>query len=526
MIQKLQRGWRFIPVVPGMSPTDSEIEGLEREIQRREAAARLPQQRNEQIGPALPKVGGELGRLQRLQKSKDLETKQQEDAFKAGVGQMLIANPIKDISDAMYEGNKVTIWPETKVSSAGLMLAGLAAPAGLKLLSRTRKLVPSTGYFDEGRRYLKYKNLDPQYSQITSPVDNFFNTDRILLTRIKEDASYPPIKWGPYDEIHFTILPDELYTPDFIKSRYDTDIPTLSDLYDAQKLFVDKINNNFGSNATVERLFKKSTGEVNRDEITRIYNNLQDDTERGLFGNYWNQYAGYMNKKLIPFSEQREAYKNGLQFAADYFYSPGYVERFNKQKFKYGNYPEQKYIFPKENLVKWIEGRNNATSSLKFGLFDSRRFGFRLGETGTHEAFHWNPTYNKKSKVSGVSVSTESPYYNNNYSNIPQEIKEILTPSQDALKRRHSQGLGDLEHDAELSEQYSDLGALRYNLNKEGIFDSRKIGEQFNQKMLDMFRGTKSAKTDRFLDLHTDDQIIKAVNEIAANNKSNLNNYV
>jgi len=44
--------------------------------------------------------------------------------------------------------------------------------------------------------------------------------------------------------------------------------------------------------------------------------------------------------------------------------------------------------------------------------------------------------------------------------------------------------------------------------------------------MLDMFRGTKSAKTDRFLDLHTDDQIIKAVNEIAANNKSNLNNYV
>jgi len=30
-----------------MSPSDSEIEGLEREIQRREAAARLPQQRNE-----------------------------------------------------------------------------------------------------------------------------------------------------------------------------------------------------------------------------------------------------------------------------------------------------------------------------------------------------------------------------------------------------------------------------------------------------------------------------------------------
>jgi hypothetical protein len=66
----------------------------------------------------------------------------------------------------MYEGNKVTIWQETKISSAGLMLAGLAAPAGLKLLSRTRKLVPSTGYFDEGRRYLKYKNLDLQYSPV------------------------------------------------------------------------------------------------------------------------------------------------------------------------------------------------------------------------------------------------------------------------------------------------------------------------------------------------------------------------
>lgn len=489
MIQKLQRGWRFIPVVPGMSPTDSEIEGLEREIQRREAAARLPQQRNEQIGPALPKVGGELGRLQRLQKSKDLETKQQEDAFKAGVGQMLIANPIKDISDAMYEGNKVTIWPETKISSAGLMLAGLAAPAGLKLLSRTRKLIPSTGYFDEGRRYFKYKNLDPQYS---------------------------PVQWDSFNKIYFSKLPDELYTPDFIKQRY---ITNQVDYNNAQKLFVNKINDKFKANTSVEQLFKD---DYNEDEISRIYNKLTEN-EKSQFDNYWGQYVGYVNKKLIPFSEQRDAYKKGLQFASDYFHSPGYDQRFSKLKIKYGDFPRTKNIYPESDQVTWIPGYRNANSALEFGLFDGDRFKFRFGSTATHEGFHWNPTYNNRG---GSSLTAESPYYGNNYSNIPQEIKEILTPSQDALKRRHSQGLGDLEHDAELSEQYSDLGALRYNLNKEGIFDSRKISEQFNQKMLDMFRGTESAKTDRFLDLHTDDQIIKAVNEIAANNKSNLNNYV
>lgn len=520
MIQKLQRGNKLNlqylglvrPVVPGMTPnTSSTITYNPQEEQNKKKAAeeareRRKYQQNKQIISATPPRDESLfGIWRRQQDAQAYEQNRQEDAFKSGaaqvlpyfvpgIGQYLM---VKDFSDALYEGRN---------GEAALMLGLTAAPFAFKGI---KKLLPKT------------KNLT--ISQTASPVDNFFGSKRIFLTHQKKDTSYPSIKWGSADEIYFSDLPDELYTHDFIKTRYDTGIP---DFDNAQKLFVDKINNRLGSNTTVERLFNNITGEVNQDEITRIYNDLHNDIGKGLFSSYWAQYAGYMDKNLIPFSKQRDAYKNGLQFASDYFHSPGYVERFNKQKFKYGSYPERKYIFPEENLVKWTEGKNNASSDLNFGLFDDRRFNFRLGETGTHEAFHWNPNYNTRSKVSGSVVNPESPYYNNDYRNIPKEIKDILKPSQDALNRRYDQKIGDLKHDRELSEQYSDLGALRYNLNKEGIFDSRKIGEQFNQKMLDMFRGTESAKTDRFLDLHTDDQIIKAINEIAENNNSNLNNYV
>ena len=47
--------------------------------------------------------------------------------------------------------------------------------------------------------------------------------------------------------------------------------------------------------------------------------------------------------------------------------------------------------------------------------------------------------------------------------------------------------------------------------------------------MLNQFRELyrkERTPTERFLNLHTDDQIIKAINEIAENNNSNLNNYV
>ena len=40
--------------------------------------------------------------------------------------------------------------------------------------------------------------------------------------------------------------------------------------------------------------------------------------------------------------------------------------------------------------------------------------------------------------------------------------------------------------------------------------------------MLDAFRKTKRGKTDRFIDLHNDDQIIKAVNEIAQNGNEEI----
>ena len=480
----------------------------EEEIVKQKQKRREIQSRQEQISATPVRDETPLGRWQRQRNAQTQEQNKQEDAFKSGVAQILpyfipgVGQYLmgKDISNAMYEGNKVTIWPETKVSSAGLMLAGLAAPFTFK---GVRKLFPKT------------KQI------FSNNVDKWYDSKRQFSTSSDLDASYPSIQWDALTNIRFSKLPDELYTPEFINQRYFTDAINWDD---AQQLLVDKLNNKFKSNTNIKQFFDED-GIPDENEMLKIYNRLTD-SDKIKFDNYVCQFLGYVDGKLIPFSAQRKAYERGIKFAADYFHSPGYAERFNNSKLKYGNYPITKYIFPESNKITWIEGKPNANSDLELGLFDSDRFRFKLGSTGTHEAFHWSPTYNTRSKVSGSVVNPESPYYNNDYRNIPKEIKDILKPSQEALNRRNSQGLGDLKHDSELSEQYSDLGALRYNLNKEKIFDSRKIGEQFDQKMLDMFRGTKSAKTDRFLDLHTDDQIIKAVNEIAANNNSNVNNYV
>lgn len=456
MIQKLQRGWRFIPVVPGMSPTDSEIEGLEREIQRREA--RLPQRRNEQIGPALPKVGGELGRLQRLQKSKDLETKQQEDAFKAGVaqvlpyfvpgaGQYLMA---KDFSDALYEGQN---------GEAALMLGLTVTPFAFK---RVRKL---------------------------------FNKPIIATESASGAPSSTSGIHGNYNGLWF----DE----NIGKNVHSKPSPYV--LY-------------FGKSKSPIR-FSETPPE---EGIIPNENNLELNRLREEFKEVaQSKKAGY----FTPYSKQIDDIYEGLQFASNYFQSNGFLKRTANMGAKYNGFGT-KHIVPGSNQITYSPGWDNANANLRFGL-KTEWYNNDLSENAAHEAFHWNPLYN--SRDYSRKLSFESPYYGQDYSIVPKEIKQILTPERIKLEERNKKGLGDLKHDFEINESYSDLGALRQQLQKSGVFDSFEKDNIFTQKMLDEFRKLykkEGTPTERFLNLHTDDQIIKAVNEIAANNKSNLNNYV
>ena len=474
MIQKLQRGWRFVPEIPGMSPyTSSTINSdlkkrmEEEEIVKRKQKTREMQGRQEQISATPVRDESLLGIWRRQRNAQAQEQKQQEDAFKSGAAQILpyfvpVLGQLKmgeDISNAMYEGDKVTIWPETKVSSAGLMLAGLAAPFAFK---GVRKL---------------------------------FNKPIIATESAAVPSSTSGIH-GSYDGVWF----DESI------GRNVYSKPSSEVLYFGRT----KSPIRFSETPPEEKIISNE----NNLELNRFREEAKEVAQ--------SKRAGY----FTPYSKQIDDIYEGLQFASNYFQSDGFLKRTADMGDKYNGFGT-KHIAPRSNQVTYSPGWDNADANLRFGL-KTGWYNNNLSESAVHEAFHWNPLYNNLKGYS-KKLSFESPYYGQNYSMVPREIKEILTPERIKLEQRNKRGLGDLKHDFEINESYSDLGALRQQLQKSGVFDSFENNNTFNQKMLDEFRKLyrkEGTPTERFLNLHTDDQIIKAINEIAENNNSNLNNYV
>ena len=464
MIQKLQRGWRLTPEIPGMSPyTSSTINSdlkkrmEEEEIVKQKQKRREIQGRQEQISATPVRDETLLGRWQRQRNAQTQEQKQQEDAFKSGstqvlpyfipgVGQYLMA---KDFSDALYEGRN---------GEAALMLGLTAVPFAFK---EVRKL---------------------------------FNKPIIATESATVPSSTSGIH-GNYKGVWF----DESIG----KNVYSK--PSSEILY-------------FGKTKSPIR-FSKTPPEKgiipneNNLELNRFREEVKEVAQAKKVGYF------------TPYSKQVNDIKEGLQFASDYFQSEGFLRRNKDMGAKYGGFGT-KNITPRSNQVTYSPGWNNADASLKFGL-KTGWYNNNLSESAAHEVFHWNPLYN--SRGYSRKLSFESPYYGQDYSIVPKEIKQILTPERIKLEERNKRGLGDLNHDFEINESYSDLGALRQQLQKSGVFDSFKKDDIFTQKMLNQFRELyrkERTPTERFLNLHTDDQIIRAVNEIAANNNSNLNNYV
>lgn len=132
-----------------------------------------------------------------------------------------------------------------------------------------------------------------------------------------------------------------------------------------------------------------------------------------------------------------------------------------------------------------------------------------LGFTTAHEFAHFNKMYNRgffKRKTD------ESPYYGLNYNKVPPYYKELLKSNVFN------------PHDKEINENYSNLVGLRYLLDKYDYFDSNDPNSTFDQKILDSIKSDERIYGNPFLNMHSDEQIIKAINDVAlVKNKQNEN---
>jgi hypothetical protein len=205
-------------------------------------------------------------------------------------------------------------------------------------------------------------------------------------------------------------------------------------------------------------------------------------------------------KYLINKNKDKNSLYEASQFVLDYYSSPGYKERATKYNIE--RTPLRTHRKVKVLNAKPGEGSETHTylNYIKLDEDDAKNFTYPY--IISHELGHFNPLYNTRSQVK----TDDSPYSNHDYSDVPPKYKDILSG--------HDY---ENDHDAELSENYSDLMGLRESLFRLGIFDSKKSGSIFTQKMLDEYRKTNESEKNRFLKHHTDQQIIDAVNEIAYN---------
>ena len=115
-----------------------------------------------------------------------------------------------------------------------------------------------------------------------------------------------------------------------------------------------------------------------------------------------------------------------------------------------------------------------------------------------HELGHTRRLYNTASPYG----KSGSQYYNFDYSNIRNRHKRWLTPTTDVN-----------EHDSELSEAYSDLMELRYNLYNNEIVDG--TARRYRNRDIRDFLNTEDGKSDRYLKQHTNiNKVRKALNKV------------
>lgn len=202
----------------------------------------------------------------------------------------------------------------------------------------------------------------------------------------------------------------------------------------------------------------------------------------------------------------------------DYYNSEGYKKRAKEIGISLKS--PLKRIFGIKDKVGYlpntkIEDSQTLNGKVVIGLiasdWDPHDYYDMLGFTTVHELSHFNRRYNRglfKRK------SDESPYYGNNYRKVPQYYKDLLKSNVTN------------PHDQEINENYSNLIGLRYLLNKYGYFNSNDPNANFDQNLLNQIKGDERIYGNPFLNMHTDDQIIKSINDVASNNSKDNDNLV
>lgn len=231
----------------------------------------------------------------------------------------------------------------------------------------------------------------------------------------------------------------------------------------------------------------------------------------------WNYPQTVVNRVIKEQSQMQPDYQRmvdnvleGLTYAESYFTSPGFQDRLRNfdQEYLYLDIPSfETILYNQEPTITFDPTYNNANANLVFGL-QHANFG-----TAAHELAHKNMVYNSKDQYYDIKDYANdknslyySPYYGFNYQQITPEILTILKPSNYTNT-----------HDAEISESYSDLIRTRAQLEKLGIYSSTQTGQTFTEDLYDQYLNTEAGKTDRFLQLHTKQQVLDALNLIASN---------
>ena len=136
------------------------------------------------------------------------------------------------------------------------------------------------------------------------------------------------------------------------------------------------------------------------------------------------------------------------------------------------------------------ESYNNLNHAV-IGMKPDSEFGFPPIEIVGHELGHRNPLFNTRALLESmtdnqkIGLSTESPYYNMDYSKLTPRMKQLLKPIK-----------GVNPHDFEYNEGYSDLFGMKTNMNASGI------GKNGRYTMFDLLRYkylTPYGKSQRFL---------------------------
>lgn len=216
---------------------------------------------------------------------------------------------------------------------------------------------------------------------------------------------------------------------------------------------------------------------------------------------------------VVDYSNLKQEAKDARDWVIDYYKSEGYKQRAEKAGLS-TKYPLIKSlgIFPKKK-IDFLEDEsvdNSYNSSYPvIGLKESEEKWTSnhvddIGYVTAHEFAHYNKDFHRKTRNENKAYL--SPFYGYDYTDLPQEYFNAL-----GVNYRTN------AHDSEFNESYSDLIGLRYLLNKYNVFDSTDPNAKFDYKLYKNIMKDERFKNNRFLKLHDESQVIKALNDVAQN---------